>query len=166
MLSEVVTALERRLARDGWDRPPQLFALVTSADLRDREPALAESLGITAGTPGPDLVPVAQDPLSAEAALVPTVEGIVWPETVAGCALAAVRVLAPDGAAPPAGEDEAAWAAAQPGSREVRLVAAALRDGSHYAALRFRDHDSDDAVLSGAGLLPGLEQALAGSLEE
>lgn len=164
-LSEVVTALERQVAAAGWDVPPRLYALVGVADMRRREPALAESLGITADTPGDRLVPVGQEPLAADAALEATLAGIMWPETVEGCALVAVRLLAPDGATSPADEaDSAPAAAAPPGSREVRIVAAALRDGSRYGALRFRDHDADDQVLTGAGLLPGLEAAVASSL--
>lgn len=160
-LSEVVTALERHVAAAGWDAPPRLYALVGVADLREREPELAVSLGITADTPGDRLIPVEQEPLAPEAPLEGTIEGIVWPETVEGCALVAVRLLAPDGATPPA-----ETGTAPPGSREVRLVAAALRDGARHGALRFRDHDADDKVLTGTGLLPGLEQALAESLME
>lgn len=162
-LSEVVTALERHVAAGGWDAPPRLYALVGVADLRDREPALAESLGITADTPGERLVPVEQEPLAPEAPLEGTIAGIVWPDTVEGCALVAVRLLAPDGATPPPGADPGT---APPGSREVRLVAAALRSGSRYAALRFRDHDTHDQVLTGPNLLPGLEQALATTLTD
>lgn len=163
-LSEVVTALERHVAAGGWDAPPRLYALVDTADLREREPVLAESLGITAATPAGRLVPVEQEPLAPEASLEGTIAGIVWPDTVEGCALVAVRLLAPDGVTPPAGTEGGAQAPS--GSREVRLVAAALRDGSRFGALRFRDHDAEDKVLTGAGLLPGLEQALAASLTE
>ncbi len=35
-------------ARSGWDQPAHLFALVDTAELLEREPQLAEVLGIEA----------------------------------------------------------------------------------------------------------------------
>ena len=39
-----------------------------------------------------------------------------------------------------------------------------LRAASRHSALRMRGHDSDDQVLAGPDLLPGLADALASTL--
>jgi hypothetical protein len=67
---------------------------------------------------------------------------------------------------PPRDGDTAAWAQAQPGAEEVRMVAGVLRDGSRYSALRMRSYDSDDQVLNGEDLIPGLTSALTLTFEE
>ena len=40
--------VESHAARSGWDQPAQIFAIVETADLLEREPHLAEILGIDA----------------------------------------------------------------------------------------------------------------------
>ena len=54
--------------------------------------------------------------------------------------------------------------AAHPARREVRLAAAVLRDGANGCAVRARDHDRDVDVAVGPDLIPGLLEALAGTL--
>ena len=47
-LIAVLLEIERHVAAAGFDQPPRLFALVSSADLASREPALAAQLGLAA----------------------------------------------------------------------------------------------------------------------
>jgi hypothetical protein len=57
---------------------------------------------------------------------------------------------------PEEAERAATFAAEHPDRQEVRIVAAATRTGASYCALRMRTHDTDDAVLTGPALAPGL----------
>jgi hypothetical protein len=58
------------------------------------------------------------------------------------------------------------WLAEHPQRQEMRMAVGVLRDGARECALRLRSHDVDDAVLSGAELVPGLTAALAGTLAD
>jgi hypothetical protein len=53
-----------------------------------------------------------------------------------------------------------------PARKDVRLLAACLRDGQQVCLLRQRDHDSDDAVAVGQDIAPGLTHALAATLQD
>ena len=167
-LEEVVRDLERHSAEVGWDVPPRLYALVETAELRAHEPQLAEQLGLSA-----DLDTIAaleQPPLPAEKAIEDVLATIAWPDGVAGCALVLERITLPPAAeeelaeAEP-GADPAALAAEHPERHDVRMVVGVLRDGSRHSALRWREHDADDKVLSGPDLVPALADALAATLE-
>ncbi|MCW2710743.1 MAG: hypothetical protein JWP24_937, partial [Marmoricola sp.] len=61
-LADVVREIEAHASRAGWDRPAQLFALVETADLLQREPHLAELLGVEAHDQA--LTPVEQETTS------------------------------------------------------------------------------------------------------
>lgn len=69
---------------------------------------------------------------------------IAWPAEVAGAAVSTLRVLEPD--------------------HDVRITVGALRDQTHATALRYRAHDSDDAVAVAAGVVPLLERAVFDTL--
>jgi hypothetical protein len=76
-------------------------------------------------------------------------------------------MLPPDAeAALPQGGDVAAAAAAHPERKDVRMAVAVLRDGSRACALRLRDHDRDEEVLTGDDLVPHLAEALAQTLRD
>jgi hypothetical protein len=47
----------------------------------------------------------------------------------------------------------------------VRIVAAVTRSGTSYCALRMRAHDTDDAVLTGPDLVPGLVDLVRATLD-
>ena len=49
----MVREVELHAAHAGWDQPAQLFALVDTAELLQREPQLAELLGVEPGTRRP-----------------------------------------------------------------------------------------------------------------
>jgi hypothetical protein len=164
-LQEVVLDLERHAAAAGWDAAPQLYALVQGDVLRRQEPALADELGVK----GNDIAALEQPPMDTS---LPSVEDalgtIVWPDLVSGCALVIERLMLPPEveAEIPEDEDEAlAFVTGHPQREEVRMVVAVLRDGTRHTALRLRQHDDENSVLTGVDLVPALANALAETLE-
>lgn len=168
-LRSVVLEVERHVSDEGWDQPGRLFALVPTAELVAAEPALAGELGIGDG-PVEGLTPVEQEVEDEHAAaLERLLPQIGWPESVSGAAVVLERVVLPPEVeqAMPAGPDEAAaFAAGHPSREEVRLVVGVLRSGEAHCVLRLRSHDSDDQLVQGADLVPGLVSALRQTLDE
>lgn len=153
--------VEDFVASAGWDQPPQLFALVPTAELLAAQPHLADQVDADA-----PLVPIAQDALP-DTDLGATLAGIEWPEIVHGCAIAQeILVLPPEAEAALPDDDEAmrSAAAAHPERREARLVAAVLRDGATACVLRLRDADPGELLVS-QDLAPNLTRALLATLE-
>ncbi len=148
VLEEVVVEVERHAAGAGWDRPATLYALVDTVDLLQREPQLAEVLGITEDDAG-GLTPVEQEAVSDS--LQDFLATIAWPPEVIGCAVVLEATT----------EDEAAGDE----QGEARIVAGVLRGGESSCAIRQRAHDEDDLVLVGSDLVPGLLQLLHATLE-
>ncbi|GAB3464829.1 PPA1309 family protein [Streptomonospora sediminis] len=168
-IREAVLELERHAAGQGWDQPVRIYALVPTTDLMQREPALAEMLGLTGDVAADDLTPVEQDPLPQDVPLEDALGRMAWPEAVTGCALVMERLVLKGSDVtlePPQEADPGEWAQGQDGREEVRMVAGVLRDGSRHSALRMRSHDSEDEVLNGQDLVPGLTSALELTLEE
>jgi len=162
-LLAVVGEVERHVAEDGWDQPPQLFALVDTEELLRAEPQLAETMGIVADRPG-TLTPIAQDPLT-EAPLDEQLASMVFGTEVLGVVLAHEVVVLPPSAEDSLGEDLSA-AASHPERREVRMAVGVLRDGSREAVLRLRGADGEqDQRVTGTDLVPGLAEALLGTLD-
>ncbi len=166
-----VRELEQHVAAGGWDGPVRLFALVRTAGALERDPQLTSRLPpdvVTAAQADPEhLTLVEQEDLPDAATLEELLGGLAWPPTVDGAALVTERVVVPPEieAQLPADPDEAlAFLAAHPARREVRLAAAVLRDGTGGCAVRARDHDRDADVAVGPDLVPGLLEALAGTL--
>lgn len=163
-LVSVVREVEAHAARSGWDQPAQLFALVETADLLQREPQLAELLGVEADDGG--LTPVEQEPVEGE--LEELLAEIQWPGEVSGCAAVVERLVLPpeaDQDIPDDPEEAATYAANHPGRQEVRIVAGALRSGAGFCALRMRAHDDDGSVVLGDDLVPALLELLHATLE-
>lgn len=176
-LTQAVLELDEYAAGLGWDQPSRLFALVDTARLRVEEPELAGQLGIDHDStqPAAPLTPVEQDELPTGAPLDEFLATIAWPEAVAGCAMTVERLMLPQTAEASVPEElqrEGAeeklteWVAGHPEREEVRLTVAVLRDGTRESALRLRAKDSATEVLTGAGLVPGLADALAATFEE
>jgi len=160
-LQSVVRELEQHAADAGWDRPAGLFALVPSADLIAREPGLAAVIDDPTG-----LTPIEQESVDADHLEV-FLESVAWPDEVTGAAAVIERVVLPPEAEAgvPADPGAAAtYAASHPDRQEVRIVAAALRSGEAWCAMRFRAYDEDDKVLTGADLVPGLVALLQQTL--
>ena len=170
----------------GWDHPPQLFALVPTADLAAAEPALLDQLD-----DGHELTPIAQDPLppdvgGASPALDEFLATTSWPPAVSGCVLVQQIVVLPPEAestlddalvpllADPDAADSAARAAADahPDRREARLYVGVLRDGASLSLLQLRPEESEDPfadddleLLTYPDLAPNLVEALQATLD-
>lgn len=170
-LRRAVLEIDAALASEGWDQPARLYALVDTGRLLQREPALADRLGLepdVAGQPADGLTAVEQETLPADRALEDVLAGIEWPVDVDGCAAAVERVVLPPSAEEALPDDPVAlrtYAAEHPDRHEVRIVAAALRDGRAHCTLRIRGHGDRD-LLEGADLVPGLVALVADTLTE
>jgi hypothetical protein len=93
---------------------------------------------------------------------------IMWPAEVFGCAAVVERLVLPPEADDQIPEDPAEaeeFAANHPDRQEVRIVAAATRDGATSCALRFRIHDDAASVVQSPDLVPGLLELLQSTLE-
>jgi hypothetical protein len=166
-LKLAVREIEAYAAEAGWDQPARLFALVPTADLLQREPGLAEALGVDAETAAESLTPVEQEPVPADQQVEDVLAQIMWPAEVFGCAAVVERLVLPpsvDGELPEDPEAAQEFAAEHPDRQEVRIVAAATRDGTTYCALRLRSHDDDFSVLESRDLVPALLELLSDTL--
>ncbi len=171
-LRATVRELEQHVAGGGWDGPVRLFALVRTAGALARDPDLARRLPPdvvrAADTDAEHLTAVEQEGLPQVSSLDELLAGIAWPQTVDGAAVAVERIVVPPEAEEGLPSDPAAAEAAlasHPRRRDLRLVAAVLRDGRHACAVRARDHDSPDRVMTGPELVPALVEALAATLD-
>ncbi|MFE3516960.1 PPA1309 family protein [Streptomyces sp. NPDC059166] len=170
-LTVAVLEIDAYAAGLGWDQPARLFALVDTAALRAQEPGLAAQLGIDeASSPTTTLTPVEQEELPAGTALDEFLATIAWPDAVTGCAMTVERMMLPPSAegSVPEGLTDAQltkWVSEHPDRQEVRMTVAVLRDGARESAVRLREKDSPTEVLTGAGLVPGLAEALAATFE-
>ena len=168
-LAAAVLEIEAHIAEGGWDQPARLYALVDTAQLVAREPALAAAMGLDSASAEGSLTPVEQDQLSPDRPLETVLESIVWPADVAGCAAVVERLVLPPDADAQIPEDPAAaeeFAREHPDRQEVRIVAGVTRTGSTYCALRLRAHDDDQSVVGGGDLVPQLLALLGATLEE
>ena len=166
-LRAAVLEVETHASEAGWDQPGRLYALVPTSDLLSREPALAAAMGLDAAAAG-GLTPVEQDDVPVDVPLETTLREIMWPAEVFGCAAVVERLVLPpdaDGELPPDPEVAKQYAAEHPDRQEVRIVAAATRDGSTYCALRMRSHDDPQAVMQAPDLVPALLELLRDTLE-
>ena len=157
-LAAAVLEIESHISEGGWDQPGRLYALVDTARLVRREPALASAMGLDDASAAGSLTPVEQEQLPVDR-FESTLASIAWGPEVSGCAAVVERLVLPpdaDDAIPDEPAAAAAYASEHPDRQEVRIVAAATRTGASCCALRMRAHDSDDAVLVGPDLVPGL----------
>ena len=166
-LLAVVGEVEGHVAEAGWDQPPQLFALVDTDELLRAQPQLAKTMGIVAAWPG-SLTPIAQEPLG-EGPLDEQLAAVVFGPEVLGVVLSHEVVVLPPSAEDDLDdhEDPASAAAEHPQRREVRMAVGVLRDGRREAVLRLRGADgAEDERVTGPDLVPGLAEALLGTLDE
>lgn len=166
-LAAAVLEIESHIAEAGWDQPARLYALVDTARIVAQEPALASTMGLDDAAAQGSFTPVEQDALPDQALEV-TLESIVWPDEVTGCAAVVERLVLPPGIDddipdnPTAAEE---FAREHPLRQEVRIVAGATRAGATYCALRLRAHDDSRSVVDGTELVPGLLDLLRSTLE-
>jgi hypothetical protein len=162
----VALEVEAHVAADGWDQPPRLYALVPTAELVKREPALGESLAAQLQAQPGGFTSIEQDGLDTDRQLEEVLAEITWPDTVTGCAAVVERVMLPPEAEkdlPDDVDEMMRFVAEHPERREVRLVAAVTRDGSRHSAVRARD-SHDATLLEGPDLVPGLLDHLSRTL--
>lgn len=168
-LVAVVREIEEYAAGEGWDQPARLFALVPTADLLVREPALAAAMGIEEAGAEETLTPVEQELPAGDQPVEGVLEQIMWPDEVTGCAVVVERLVLPpsaDGQVPEDGQAAQEYAAEHPDRQEVRIVAAATRSGETFCALRMRAHDDAFSVVESRDLVPGLLELLTGTFEQ
>lgn len=166
-LEQAVVEVEAHAHEAGWDAPPRLFALVPTDELIVREPALAEQLGIDATTAAGTLTPVEQEQLPLDRRLEDTLEEIMWPAEVTGCAAVLERLTLPteaESGLPDDPDDAQGYAADHPDRQEVRMAVGVSRDGTQHCVLRVRTHDG--ALVQGPDLVPELARLLHGTLED
>lgn len=165
----VALEVEAHVAASGWDQPPRLYALVPTSDLVVAEPALAASLGIDEHGAAGTLTPIEQEELSADRPLEQLLAEMMWPAQVVGCAAVLERVVLPSAVEAALPDDDVGlrrMVGEHPAREEVRVAAAATRDGRGHCAVRMRAHDHHHAVLDGPTLVPGLLAMLSHTLED
>ncbi|MEV6555272.1 PPA1309 family protein [Nocardia sp. NPDC051756] len=184
VLARSVREVAEFVDAEGWGRPPQMFALVPTADLVAAQPELVDEVDEAA-----ELTPVAQelfpdDITGGSVALDDFLATTSWPPAVQGCVLVQeIVVLPPDAEStldealvPLLADHEAADAAARaaaeahPDRREARLFAAVLREGASLCLLQLRPaEDADDfgdmELRTYPNLAPNLIDALHATLE-
>lgn len=168
VLRAAIREIEAHAAEAGWDEPARLYALVPTSDLLAREPHLAAAMGLDETSAAGSLTPVEQDQMPAERTLEQTLEQIMWPAEVFGCAAVVERLVLPPGSDDAIPEDADAaeeYAASHPDRQEVRIVAGATRDGATYCALRMKSHDDHMSVVESPDLVPALLQLLLSTLD-
>ena len=165
-LASAVLEIEQHIASGGWDQPARLYALVPTAELVAKAPALAHAMGLDDAAAAGSLTPVEQEPLGSDLEL--SLESITWPAGVAGCAAVVERLVLPPDAESAVLEDPdraRSIAREHPDRQDVRIVAGATRAGATYCALRLRAADDGQSVLTGAELVPGLLALLRDTLD-
>lgn len=166
-LRGVVAEVEAHVGAAGWDAPARLFALVPTQELAMAEPELAAELGILDGSASM-LTPVEQELDEQAEAVEALLARIAWPAAVHGAVVVVERVVLPPAAEVDVPEDPAAaadYAAKHPERADVRIAVGALRSGVSHCVVRMRAHDSDDALLQGADVVPALVSAVRETLE-
>jgi hypothetical protein len=141
-LALAVLEAESDRARDGWGKPPQLYALAGQAAVIAAYPE--QTAKISAAREG-SLVPVKQEPLPQGEPL-EVLAGVHWPDEVIGCVLVTELVVLPpeaEGEKPPDPAKVEQWARDQPGSRPARLAVGVSRVGDYTCVLRLQGEDED-----------------------
>ncbi|MGW0249998.1 PPA1309 family protein [Nocardia goodfellowii] len=184
VLSRAVREVAEFADAEGWGRPPQLFALVPTADLVAAEPGLLDQLD-----QGNELTPIAQEALpdditGGSMALDEFLATTTWPPAVRGCVLVQEIVVLPpdaestldDALTPLLADHEAADAAARaaahahPDRRAARLFAGVLREGMQLALLQIKPEEDESFpaldLRTYPNLAPNVLEALHHTFEE
>lgn len=156
--------IERYVTKSGWDQPARLFALVSTAQLLEAEPDLANHLHETS----PDaLSAIEQEQFHAGDDIVATLARIGWPEPVVGCALALERTFLPvelESEIPADPAEATEFVSQHPQRQDVRVVVGALRSGATHGLARLVSQP--DELLGSTDLVPGLSAALLDTLKD
>ena len=165
--------IERHVAADGWDQPALLFALVPTEHIRAEQPELAAQLGVVDG--GPALTTFEQPAPPDDEELDVFLARIEWPADIVGAAVVVERIVLPPGAEALVADrpDAATLAREHPDAQDMRIVVAVMKDDQQVSVLRLRGApgadgsptDSEDSVLTGTDLVPGLAEALLATFQ-
>jgi hypothetical protein len=158
-LALAVLEAESNRARDGWSKPPQLYALVPKAAVIATDPELDAEIR---EAPEDSLIPIKQRDLPPGEPL-EVLAGVHWPDDVTGCVLVTEVVVLPpeaEGEAPPDPEKIEQWATRRPDGRPARLAVGVSRDGDYACILRLQ---GDDSVQFDPRLADDLVTALLGT---
>jgi hypothetical protein len=140
-LAIAVLEAESDRERDGWDKPPQLYALVPKAAVMAADPELGAKIG---AAPEDSLIPIKQEPLPPGEPL-EVLTSVSWPDDVTGCVLVTELVVLPpeaEGVGPPDPARVEQWAHDHPGGRSARLAVGVSRSGDYTCVLRMKGDDS------------------------
>lgn len=144
-LALAVLEAESNRDRDGWGKPPQLYALAGKAAVIAACPELDAEIR---EAPEDSLIPIKQEPLPPGEPL-EVLASVHWPDDVTGCVLVTELVVLPpeaEGEGPPDPDPDPdkveQWARDHPGSRPARLAVGVSRDGDYTCILRLRGDDS------------------------
>lgn len=172
-LRNVTLEIEKHVAKGGWDAPIRLFALIKAQAALAANPQLAKELPADvqaeAITDPNTLFSVEQEQLPEFSSLGELLGSIIWPAEVDGAAICCERIVLPPSAELDLPTDDSELKkvlATHPQRQDVRMVAAVMRDGSTWGAIRMKEHDHDEMVLSGANIVEGLTEALKQTFDE
>lgn len=157
--------IEAQVAADGWDQPVRLFAMFDTHRLLVEQPELKASLG------DGDLAPITsvEQDVPDHDDLTDLFAHLGWANSVHGVAVVAERIVIPSASERelPADMQRArALAQGDPRAHDLRVAAAATREGDHLCLLRWRDHDDDNLLVVGTNVMTQLTDLLIASLEE
>ena len=166
-----ISSLEKDVSQLGWDHSPSLFALVYTQSIfpqleAEMDPDQAKQLQAALLENPLHLTAVLQDHLPP-ADLMETLGHLVFGEDVAGVAVAMERFLVSsqaEAAAPADPKEREKFLLSHHSRQDVRIVAAATRDGNTWCASRARSEDSDDMVAQGENIVPELLEVLKAML--
>lgn len=185
-LVAALVELEHHVAAAGWDQPARLFALVRTDELIVAEPELAAHLWLRSsadGHPegalssieqtdfrsvgGPGVESANDDWAAASESDLPRVLArIMWPDAVAGCAMALERSFLPSKFETDLPDDPVEaerFVGTHPERQDLRLVVGVLRSGAAHCLARLVTQPED--LMSGPELAPGVVSALAATLD-
>jgi len=140
-LAVAVLEAESDRERDGWGKPPQLYALVGKGAVSAADPELGARIS---AAPDNSLIPVKQEALPPGEPL-EVLARVQWPDDVTGCVLVTELVVLPpdaegEGPPDPAGVEQ--WARGYPGGRPARLAVGVSRSGDYTCIVRLQEDDS------------------------
>lgn len=166
-IEQAVREIDSYIAREGWDGPVRVFALIKAATALAANPDLAGSLpsdvDLNSAAHPDALFSVEQENLPPSDSIEHLLAQIAWPPAVDGAAIALERVTLP----PEAEEDIPAdpveaenFIANDPRREDIRMVVGVMREGEAWCTIRMRSHDTDAEVLSSANLVPEMIEAM------
>jgi len=152
-LEIVIRELDAHISDAGWDQPVQLFAILSES------PELAMDSEYLKNASQEQLFFEPQGIDFSDNSVIDVLRTLGWNEAVIGLAIAAERIISVEDKDASDYETQSYSA-----TQEIRVMSIAMRDGRTLNAIRYRSHDNPEDLLTGAELVPELNQALIGSM--